>query len=45
MVEKNLVRRTHGGVIWLGDSGNTANANDPDGFTHNGPYLGLGIKL
>jgi DeoR/GlpR family transcriptional regulator of sugar metabolism len=21
MVEKNLVRRTHGGVIWLGDSG------------------------
>ncbi|HEY9084789.1 MAG TPA: hypothetical protein VIN40_02470, partial [Candidatus Tyrphobacter sp.] len=39
----------HGPVFvdlgWLGDNGSTANANDPAGYTHNGPYAGLGIKF
>ncbi len=30
---------------WLGDIGNAANANDPSGYTHSGPYAGLGIKF
>jgi hypothetical protein len=30
---------------WQGESGSAATAVDPDGYTHTGPYAGLGIKL
>jgi hypothetical protein len=30
---------------WLGDSGTVANPNDPDGYGHNGPFAGIGVKL
>jgi hypothetical protein len=30
---------------WIGDQGRTASANDPAGYSHNGPYAGLGLKF
>lgn len=30
---------------WIGDDGRANNVNDPASYTHDGPYIGIGIKF